>query len=525
MSDEASTPSQPAAQWEELQDGVRKCVTVEAPSPKVYPKLGEEVVVHYTGTLPGSTEPFDCSRKRDQPFTFELGAGAVITGWDAAFEKLAIGERALLEIESEWAYGKAGHPPAIPPDATLHFDVELISSGPKKKELNMMRPEEKLEEALLQKQKGLDVYAKKDWAEARKAFAEAIFYCDATFYSRESKAMPEAVGNIYLSAHLNASQCALNTKDWPAACAYATRAIKCVPDSVKGLYRRGVARTRMGLLEEAREDLKTANALDPTNRAVRHAWAALKKEFADQSTQQKKAFGGTFDRASLFKDKPSNAAEPSKTENPYAFIRVRATPRTGETSADEAFSGTIVVRVFADACPRTAKNFLALCKGGKKGRDLSSSLHYKGTPIHRIAKDFMIQGGDVHRRDGSSGESIYGRTFADEHFKLKFDKPGRLAMANRGKDSNHSQFFITCASATHCNDSYVVFGEVVAGLDLVTRVASLNANDKDAPADYAVEIADCGALAKEQAEAALAAEADAAAVASAAAGAPLAEVA
>ena len=51
----------------------------------------------------------------------------------------------------------------------------------------------------------------------------------------------------------------------------------------------------------------------------------------------------------------------------------------------------------------------------------------------------MIQGGDVHRRDGSSGESIYGRTFADEHFKLKFDKPGRLAMANRGKDCNHSR--------------------------------------------------------------------------------------
>ena len=55
----------------------------------------------------------------------------------------------------------------------------------------------------------------------------------------------------------------------------------------------------------------------------------------------------------------------------------------------------------------------------------------------------------------------HGRTFADEHFKLKFDKPGRLAMANRGKDCNHSQFFITCAEATHCNDSCVVFGEVV----------------------------------------------------------------
>ena len=160
------------------------------------------------------------------------------------------------------------------------------------------------------------------------------------------------------------------------------------------------------------------------------------------------------------------------------------------------------------------EELLGLCKGGKKGRDLGSSLHYKGTPIHRIAKDFMIQGGDVHRRDGSSGESIYGRTFADEHFKLKFDKPGRLAMANRGKDCNHSQFFITCAEATHCNDSYVVFGEVVSGLEFVSRVASLDVDDKDAPSSYAVEIADSGLLSREEGEKALAEEAERAAEAS-----------
>ena len=104
MSDEAGPPTQ-TPDWEELQQGVRKCITKEGTNPKVYAAPGMEVCVHYTGTLPGSTEPFDCSRKRGQPFTFELGAGSVITGWDAAFEKIAVGERALLEIESEWAYG------------------------------------------------------------------------------------------------------------------------------------------------------------------------------------------------------------------------------------------------------------------------------------------------------------------------------------------------------------------------------------------------------------------------------------
>ena len=290
------------------------------------------------------------------------------------------------------------------------------------------------------------------------------------------------------------------SRRWRAGRREYRRAVKWRGSRVQGVAGLSERRTRwrgphMGLLEEAREDLKQANTLDPKNKAVRSAWSDLRKKFAEQSKQQKKAFGGTFDKASLFKDKPSSMP-PSTTENPYAYLRIRATPRG--SSEEQPFDGTIVLRVFADACPTDIEELLALCKGGKKGRDLGSALHYKGTPIHRIAKDFMIQGGDVHRRDGSSGESIYGRTFADEHFKLKFDKPGRLAMANRGKDCNHSQFFITCAEATHCNDSYVVFGEVVSGLEFVSRVASLDVDDKDAPSSYAVEIADSGLLSREE---------------------------
>ena len=96
----------------------------------------------------------------------------------------------------------------------------------------------------------------------------------------------------------------------------------------------------------------------------------------------------------------------------------------------------------------------AQVEGSRRGRALGSKLAYAGTPIHRVAKDFMIQGGDVHRKDGTSGESIYGKTFADEHLKLPFDAPGRLAMANRGPDANHSQFFVTCDSAPHCDGKH-----------------------------------------------------------------------
>eukprot|EP01004_Peranema_trichophorum_P003384 NODE_2377_length_1599_cov_137.104336_g2043_i0.p1 GENE.NODE_2377_length_1599_cov_137.104336_g2043_i0~~NODE_2377_length_1599_cov_137.104336_g2043_i0.p1 ORF type:complete len:476 (+),score=123.59 NODE_2377_length_1599_cov_137.104336_g2043_i0:58-1428(+) len=90
------------------------------------PVKGSEVTVHYTGTLEDGTE-FDSSRGRGEPFTFKLGEGQVIKGWDEGVKTMKKGERAILKCTSEYAYGERGSPPKIPPNATLNFDVELIS--------------------------------------------------------------------------------------------------------------------------------------------------------------------------------------------------------------------------------------------------------------------------------------------------------------------------------------------------------------------------------------------------------------
>ncbi|XP_045513575.1 peptidyl-prolyl cis-trans isomerase Fkbp12-like [Pieris brassicae] len=103
-------------------------VEVETISPgdgNTYPKSGQTVVVHYTGTLQNGKK-FDSSRDRGQPFKFTLGKGDVIKGWDHGIPKMSVGERASLTCSPDFAYGSRGHPGVIPPNATLIFDVELL---------------------------------------------------------------------------------------------------------------------------------------------------------------------------------------------------------------------------------------------------------------------------------------------------------------------------------------------------------------------------------------------------------------
>ncbi|XP_077283825.1 peptidyl-prolyl cis-trans isomerase Fkbp12 [Arctopsyche grandis] len=91
-----------------------------------YPKPGQTVIVHYTGTLVNGTQ-FDCSRQRKQPFKFTIGKGDVIKGWEQGLAQMSVGQRAKLKCSPDFAYGARGHPGIIPPNAELNFDVELLS--------------------------------------------------------------------------------------------------------------------------------------------------------------------------------------------------------------------------------------------------------------------------------------------------------------------------------------------------------------------------------------------------------------
>lgn len=132
--------------------------------------------------------------------------------------------------------------------------------------------------------------------------------------------------------------------------------------------------------------------------------------------------------------------------------------------------GDIEVQLKPEIAPKAVENFVTHAKDG----------YYNGTIFHRVIKDFMIQGGDP-LGNGTGGDSIWGKEFEDEfNADTTFDKPGYLAMANRGPNTNGSQFFITTAATPWLNQRHTIFGEVTKGYDIVQKIenAKTNANDR-----------------------------------------------
>lgn len=191
----------------------------------------------------------------------------------------------------------------------------------------------------------------------------------------------------------------------------------------------------------------------------------MKERIIEKQSPRVDAVSGATASSDLVSEAVGDALEKAARNNPEpeADLSSRVILETNR--------GTIVLELYPGRAPRTVENFLGLVGKG----------YYDGIIFHRVIPDFMIQGGDP-TGTGRGGSSIWGKPFEDEfHPELSFDRPGLLAMANSGPNTNGSQFFITVAPTPWLNGRHTIFGEVVSGYEVVEAIVNTPTGEQNRP--------------------------------------------
>jgi peptidyl-prolyl cis-trans isomerase A (cyclophilin A) len=262
----------------------------------------------------------------------------------------------------------------------------------------------------------------------------------------------------------------------------------------------GPSGTVLGLPIEVkeREDLKVARHLTQKGMIQKVLWIyimafALVAFSFHSEAQEKTAENSSKETA----EKPAtkSAEESKKKTNEKGTVAEKSKKGSKDKKKDkqmlaefETNQGTFKVKLFNDKTPVTVENFVSLAEGTKEWKDpktgeMVKKPFYDGLTFHRVIKNFMIQGGDP-KGDGTGGPGL--KEFKDEFAPGLTHKKGVLSMANRGPNTNGSQFFITVGEPKHLDGKHTIFGEVVEGLDVVDKIATVPTGPSDRPVEPVV---------------------------------------
>lgn len=161
-----------------------------------------------------------------------------------------------------------------------------------------------------------------------------------------------------------------------------------------------------------------------------------------------------------------------------------------EVSINGENAGQLLFELFSQICPKTCDNFKCLCTGEKGTLDSGLKLSYQDTPIHRIVPNGWIQGGDILHGRGDGGESVFGDVFEDENYAVPHNTRGILGMANKGRHTNASQFYITLQPTPWMDTQYVAFGTLIEGTELLNQIEKIPTFNERPKVDCKIE--SCG---------------------------------
>jgi len=378
---------------------------------------------------------------------------------------------------------KKGREEGLPTDEDSTVRLTLVDFEKAPVSHEMADDGERLAHIQSLKDNGNNWFKRGDFQRAKRRYESAV--CFGEYESDEVKAsLTPLYGNL--------AAVASSMKDWPACIEQCDKVLKKDSNNVKALYRKGVALGKTKEFDEAIQVLKKAVSLDATNVASKRALRDVVQAKKTQQKQLKSTYGGMFSKLEGFASS-NRPKEPRKLDdyddlsdedcdisipgaNPLAPVDHQKGLKRAffDVSIGNEPKGRILMELYDDTVPKTVNNFLAICNGYE-------SLHYAGCSFHRVIKDFMIQGGDVTKGDGTGGASIYGGKFDDEAFIDTHSEPYLLSMANAGRHTNGSQFFITTVKCPHLDGKHVVFGRVVSGVDIVQAIENVDVDDSDKP--------------------------------------------